>query len=73
MDGSLKILKASIIPCHTRNFAASTNRLNEPCRNQKSSTTTLKQIVMSAYLRGIFDGAKAQYHDPKDLSPIIED
>ena len=34
-------------------------------------TNTLKQVVMGAYLRGILDGAKAQYHDPQDLSPVI--
>jgi hypothetical protein len=39
----------------------------------KRRTTTLKQIVMSAYFQGVLDGAKAQYHDPQDLSPIIVD
>jgi hypothetical protein len=38
----------------------------------KRRTTTLKQVVMSAYLRGVFDGAKSQYFDPQDLSPIID-
>jgi hypothetical protein len=37
----------------------------------KRRTTTLKQVVMSAYLRGIFDGAEAQYLNPQDLSPVI--
>lgn len=35
-------------------------------------TTTLKQVVMRAYLRGVLDGARAQFSDPQDLSPIIQ-
>jgi hypothetical protein len=38
----------------------------------KRRTTTLKQVVMSAYLRGVLDGAKSQYLDPQDLSPVID-
>lgn len=35
-------------------------------------TTTLKQVVMGAYLRGVLDGAKSQYIDPQDLSKILD-
>lgn len=35
-------------------------------------TTTLKQVVMRAYLRGVLDGAKSQYLEPQDLSTIID-
>ena len=38
----------------------------------KRRTTTLKQVVMRAYLRGVLDGARAQHEDPQDLSPIIQ-